>query len=56
MHKLEVEVAGTITVDTTSRIDVSGKGYLPGYDGENLHPRLGRVLPRLRKHYQRAVS
>ena len=30
MHKLELEVAGTILVDATSRIDVSGKGYVAG--------------------------
>ena len=29
-HKLEVGVAGTLTVDSTNRIDVSGKGYVPG--------------------------
>ncbi len=30
MHRLEVDVAGTVVVDATSRIDVSGKGYLAG--------------------------
>ncbi|MFN0129107.1 MAG: RHS repeat-associated core domain-containing protein [Verrucomicrobiales bacterium] len=30
MHKLELNVPGTISVDATSRIDVSGKGYLAG--------------------------
>ena len=30
MHKLEVDIAGTITVSTNSQIDVSGKGYLAG--------------------------
>jgi len=30
MHKLQLEVAGTVTVDASSRIDVSGKGYLTG--------------------------
>ncbi|MFN0052859.1 MAG: hypothetical protein ACKV0T_11760 [Planctomycetales bacterium] len=30
MHKLDVEVSGTLTVDGDSVIDVSGKGYLPG--------------------------
>ncbi len=29
-HKLEVQVGGTLLVDGTSRIDVSGKGYLGG--------------------------
>src|SRR4030095_5377012 len=29
-HKLEVEVAGTLFVDVSSRIDVRGKGYLRG--------------------------
>jgi hypothetical protein len=29
-HKLEVEVMGTLTVDASSRIDVSGKGYAGG--------------------------
>ncbi len=30
MHKLELEIAGTLLVDSTSRIDVSEKGYLRG--------------------------
>jgi hypothetical protein len=30
MRKLEVQVAGTLLVDATSRIDVSGNGYLAG--------------------------
>ncbi|MEX2137833.1 MAG: DUF6531 domain-containing protein, partial [Pirellulales bacterium] len=30
VHKLELEIAGTLTIDLTSRIDVTGKGYLPG--------------------------
>ena len=30
MRKLELEVSGALSVDATSRIDVSGKGYLPG--------------------------
>ncbi|WP_145234608.1 putative Ig domain-containing protein [Urbifossiella limnaea] len=30
MHKLEVNVAGTIAVDSSSRIDVTGKGYVAG--------------------------
>lgn len=29
-HKLDLTVAGTITVDASSRINVSGKGYLAG--------------------------
>jgi large repetitive protein len=36
MHKLHIEVEGTIIVDANSRIDVSGKGYLPGYTTGNL--------------------
>ncbi|HRZ54834.1 MAG TPA: hypothetical protein P5525_05185, partial [Candidatus Paceibacterota bacterium] len=28
VHKLELEVTGTVTVDASSTIDVSGKGYL----------------------------
>ncbi|HOC01141.1 MAG TPA: hypothetical protein PKM43_20625, partial [Verrucomicrobiota bacterium] len=30
VHKLELEVTGTVTVDASSTIDVSGKGYLAG--------------------------
>src|SRR5687767_5373585 len=30
MHRLQVEVLGTVLVDATSRIDVSGKGYVGG--------------------------
>jgi hypothetical protein len=30
MHKLEVQVSGTLTVDASSKIDVSAKGYLGG--------------------------
>ena len=30
MHKLEVQVDGTLSVDATSEIDVSGKGYQAG--------------------------
>src|SRR5258706_4954459 len=36
MHKLEVEVAGTITVDGTSLIDVSGRVYVGGYHSGNV--------------------
>ena len=35
MHKLQIQVSGTLTVDATSRIDVSRKGYLPGYTKGN---------------------
>jgi hypothetical protein len=35
MRKLEVNVTGTLKVDSTSAIDVSGKGYLPGYTSGN---------------------
>ncbi len=35
MHKLEIQVDGTLSVDATSRIDVTGKGYLPGYTTGN---------------------
>ena len=35
MYKLELDVAGTVLVDATSRIDVSGKGYRPGYTTGN---------------------
>ena len=34
-HRLEIEVAGTVTVDATSRIDVTGKGYVAGRTGPN---------------------
>ncbi len=30
MYKLDLEVSGTLLVDSTSKIDVSGKGYLAG--------------------------
>src|SRR5688500_9631980 len=30
VHKLEVDVAGLLSVDAASRIDVSVRGYLPG--------------------------
>jgi hypothetical protein len=30
MHKLEVQVSGTLSVDASSRIDVTGKGYREG--------------------------
>jgi hypothetical protein len=30
MHKLEIDVSGTLSVDTSSRIDVSSLGYLHG--------------------------
>jgi RHS repeat-associated protein len=30
MHKLEVEIADTLSVDASSKIDVTGKGYLAG--------------------------
>ncbi len=29
-HLLDLHVSGTVTIDSTSRIDVSGKGYLAG--------------------------
>ena len=35
VHKLELTVADTLVVDSTSKIDVSGKGYLPGYTTGN---------------------
>jgi hypothetical protein len=40
---MELEVAGAIVVDATSRIDVSGKGYLGGMSGGNTSP-YGRTL------------
>jgi hypothetical protein len=30
VYKLDLTVAGTVSIDSTSQIDVSGKGYLPG--------------------------
>src|SRR5262249_18678532 len=30
VHLLDLDIAGTLNVDATSRIDVSGKGYLAG--------------------------
>jgi hypothetical protein len=30
MHKLEVQVDGIAIIDSTSRVDLSGKGYVPG--------------------------
>ena len=35
MYKLELDVTGTLSVDSSSKIDVSGKGYLPGYTTGN---------------------
>ena len=35
IHKLEVNVAGTVMVSSDSRIDVSGTGYGPGYGSGN---------------------
>ncbi|MEX0642143.1 MAG: hypothetical protein WD468_05555 [Pirellulales bacterium] len=29
-HRLELNISGDVVIDATSRIDVSGKGYLPG--------------------------
>ena len=34
-HKLDLELAGSVTVDGTSSIDVSGKGYQAGYTTGN---------------------
>ena len=34
-HSLGLAVADTLVVDSTSKIDVSGKGYLPGYTTGN---------------------
>jgi hypothetical protein len=39
MHKLEVEVVGTVSVSTNSRIDVSGKGYVAGRTSLDSHAR-----------------
>lgn len=36
MHKLEIEIAGLLTVSTNSRIDVSGKGYVAGRTAGNV--------------------
>jgi YD repeat-containing protein len=30
MHQLQIQLTGTLLVDAASRIDVTGKGYLPG--------------------------
>jgi len=35
IYGLDLQVSGTVSVDATSRIDVSGKGYLPGYTTGN---------------------
>jgi len=35
MSKLELMIGGSLTVDASSRIDVTGKGYLPGYTTGN---------------------
>lgn len=35
MHELQVNVSGTLSVDATSRIDVSGNGFVPGYTTGN---------------------
>ena len=34
-HKLDLTVTGEVVVDSTSRIDVGGKGYLPGRTAGN---------------------
>ena len=35
VHKLELDIAGTLLVDATSKIDVTGKGYLVGRTSGN---------------------
>ena len=40
---LDLTITGTLTIDATSSIDVSGKGYLGGYRGDNSSP-YGRTL------------
>ncbi len=35
VYSLEMDVAGSIVVDATSKIDVSGQGYLPGHTTRN---------------------
>ena len=35
VYQLDVNVSGTVTVDATSTINVSGQGYLPGYTTGN---------------------
>ncbi len=35
MYELDVQISGVLSVDATSSIDVSGKGYLPGYTTGN---------------------
>ena len=34
-HSLDLNISGTLTIDATSRIDVSGEGYAPGYTTGN---------------------
>src|SRR5262249_44216184 len=34
-HVMDITVTGAVTVDVNSRIDVSGKGYLGGFSGDN---------------------
>src|SRR5262249_30052668 len=36
--KLDVQVSGTVNIDPSSRIDVSQKGYLGGFSGDNANP------------------
>ena len=35
MYELDLAIAGSLIVDATSRIDVNGKGYLPGHTTGN---------------------
>src|SRR5262249_18915875 len=41
MHKLVVNVSGTLSVDATSKIDVTGKGYGPGRTTGNVASGIG---------------
>ncbi|MBS2032930.1 MAG: hypothetical protein JST54_33970 [Deltaproteobacteria bacterium] len=37
-YRLDLDVAGAVVIDSSSKIDVSGKGYLGGYAGDNQSP------------------
>jgi RHS repeat-associated protein len=42
--QLDLRVGGTVAIDSTSRIDVTGKGFLGGLRGENASSSVGRTL------------
>jgi hypothetical protein len=49
-YRLELDVLGAVTIDSTSSIDVSGRGYLGGYRGGNTYA--GRTLGNIAGSYR----